>query len=91
MKARMNGSRWVLATVVVALALVSWGAALSDKPGGNTFSLTVVADLSTFDIVPSANGGPFYVGGVLEDPDTGEEVGLFHCWASSLMEELSPS
>ncbi len=39
-----------------------------------------VAGTEPFDIVPSNFGGPFYVGGTIVDPDTGEPIGLFHCW-----------
>ena len=49
-------------------------------PGDGRLTVTVVADPSTLDVVPTVGGGPFYVGGILEDPDTGEQIGLFHCW-----------
>ena len=81
MRRNMNGPRWVFLTVIVALAFASWNPTLAGKPqDDNILILDVVADLSTFDLLPSAFGGPFYVGGSLEDPDTGEVLGLFHCW-----------
>ncbi len=80
MRASTNNYRLVLLTIAVAVALVSSNPALAAKPDGNTLTVTVVADLATFDLLPSANGGPFYVGGTIEDPDTGNQIGIFHCW-----------
>ena len=80
MKASTNNSRWVLLTIAVAVALAPWNPALAAKPDGGTLTVTVIADFGTLDVVPTANGGPFYIGGTIEDPDTGEHIGIFHCW-----------
>ena len=81
MRRKLRLSRFVLAIAVVALAFASWNPALAAKPAKDqVIRLTVVADPGSLDVVPSANGGPFYIGGILEDPETGDQVGLFHCW-----------
>jgi hypothetical protein len=80
MRASTSNYRLVLLTIAVAVALVSSNPALAAKPDGNTLTVTVVADPGTLDVVPSAFGGPFYVGGSIQDPDTGDDIGIFHCW-----------
>ncbi len=67
----------VLVTVVVL------GLVLANSPSfAGSMVLRVVADTSVagLDIVPSANGGPFYIPGDILDPDTGDLIGKFHCW-----------
>ena len=71
----------VLGLVTVLLVLGS--AALQPVSAQNSFQIDVEADLGTFDQVESPGCptcGPFYVGGILKDPDTNEEIGFFHCW-----------
>ena len=50
--------------------------------GDDDDSLTVllIPDGTTFDIIPSVDGGPFYIGGTLFDVGTGAELGAFQCW-----------
>lgn len=84
MRPNMNG-RWAFVVIAVALVFASWNPAVAGKPpkppkGEEKLAVNVLVDFSTFDLVPSDNGGPFYVGGTILDPGTGEEIGLFHCW-----------
>ncbi len=71
-------SRSALLITVLVLGL---GLASSPCFAGNLV-LRVVADTSPagLDIVPSTNGGPFYIPGDIFDPDTGDLIGEFHCW-----------
>ena len=73
----MKTSRWALIAVVGAMIL-----GLGNPAYGTKLELRVEADLDTFDMVTrKANaGGPFYVGGTIFDPDTGDQIGSFHCW-----------
>ncbi len=79
----MRRTRWALSAVVVVMIL-----GLGNPAYGTTLNLRVVAT-DTFDMVTrNANvGGPFYVGGNIFDPDTGEQIGLFHCWGWILKDE----
>jgi hypothetical protein len=79
MRSNRNGMRWILSGVFVTLLLASWNPAAAAKPSrDNTLDVIVVADLGTLDVVPSANGGPFYVGGIIQDLE-GQQIGVFHC------------
>lgn len=81
---RPNMKRWgfVVVAIVVALAFTAAHAQTltSRTKDKRLLTVNVLVDFNTFDQVPSANGGPFYVGGTILDPDTGEELGLFHCF-----------
>ena len=79
----MRRTRWALIAVVGAMIL-----GLGNPAYGKTLELRVVAT-DTFDMVTrKANvGGPFYVGGNIFDPGTGEQIGLFHCWGWILKDE----
>lgn len=83
MRRNMNRFPWIFATFIVVLVLVSWNPALAAKPNrDNILEVDVIGINITepFDIVLSDTGGPFYTGGTLVDPDTGDQIGLFHCW-----------
>ncbi len=47
---------------------------------GNLLVLDVQADPSLLDLVPTTNGGPFYIPGEIFAHDTKDKVGDFHCW-----------
>ena len=78
MNIRIKSRHTALATVIFALVVAMSSPPLEANDRGLT--VIVVADPTLLDIVQTVHGGPFYVPGVLEDPDTGEEIGLFHCW-----------
>ncbi len=81
MKPNMYG-RWAFVVIVVALLLASWNPAVAARPqrAGSELTVNVRVDFSTFDQLTTTLGGPFYVGGVILDPETDEEIGLFHCF-----------
>lgn len=55
-------------------------AGASSTSHGGLLVLNVVADPGLLDLVPTPNGGPFYIPGEIFDPDTNDKVGDFHCW-----------
>ena len=85
MRQNMNRSRWIFATFIVVLVVALLNPALAAKPARDTMLEVEITDIGVtepFDILLTKRdrGGPFYVGGTLVDPDTGEQIGLFHCW-----------
>jgi hypothetical protein len=84
MKSITKMSSGALFALVVAMALVSSNAALASSE----LKVIVEADVNSLDVVPTTAGGPFYIGGVLKDPDTGEQIGIFHCWGYFFQEGL---
>ena len=72
--------RGAAATGLTAAALVSPGMVGVAAAHSGSFHLLVKADTSLFDLVDSANGGPFYVPGTIYTPDGGKVLGKFHCW-----------
>ncbi len=80
MKRDKKISRWIPIAAAVALVFATLNPVVAhDEPGDGLLELTVVADFGTFDLITTTNGGPFYVGGIVQDSD-GDQVGLFHCW-----------
>ena len=83
MRQNMNRSRWIFAAFVVVLVVALLNPALAGKPDRDVtleVEITDIGGTEPFDIVLSTFGGPFYIGGTLVDPDTGDPIGLFHCW-----------
>ena len=67
--------------------LLMFGFVASEAQASETFTLRVLADLSTFDVTPGAAGGgvPFYVTGTIcEETTIGDpsctSIGDFFCW-----------
>ncbi len=55
--------------------------AYAAKPNNNELTVQVFVDFSTFDLRDGGAGtGPFYVGGAIVDPATGQALGEFQCW-----------
>jgi len=80
MKRDKKISRWIPIAAAVALVFATLNPVVAhDEPGDGLLELTVMADFGTFDLITTTNGGPFYVGGIVQDSD-GDQVGLFHCW-----------
>ena len=87
MRQNMNRSRWIFAAFVVVLVVALLNPALAGKPDrNNILEVDIIGINATepFDILPSpiypGFGGPFYTGGTIVDPDSGLQIGLFHCW-----------
>lgn len=78
-------SRAVLLTtacmLVVGIGSLAYGARPNNK-NDNVLSVRVRVDFAgTFDKIPTlSNGGPFHVGGRVEDVNSGKELGDFQCW-----------
>lgn len=65
-----------------AAALAAGVVTAAPADAASTFTLRVVADTSPagLEIVPTPNGGPFYIPGVVHSPGTTDNIGDFHCW-----------
>ena len=77
-------SRAVLLTTAFMLVAGIGNLAYGERPNNrndNVLTVRVLVDFSSFDIVESpGGGGPFHVGGMVVDAESGEDLGDFQCW-----------
>jgi hypothetical protein len=65
---------------VGAAALAMGVVTAKPADAASTFDLDVEADGGLLEVVATANGGPFYVPGLIFAPGTSNQIGDFHCW-----------
>ena len=81
MKKMSVPSRSALLAVVFLFVVGAGDLAYAAKPNDNELTVQVFVDFNTFDLRDGGAGtGPFYVGGAIVDPSTGQALGEFQCW-----------
>lgn len=66
--------------LVAGIGNLAYGARPNNQ-NENVLTVQVFLGGGTFDLRADANGrGPFYVGGAIVDPNTGQTLGEFQCW-----------
>ncbi len=78
--------RRILGLSIVVILLLGF---VASEAQAAKLTVIVVADLTGLDLVPTAGGGPFYIPGTLWDPDSGEQIGVFHCWGFFILPDGS--
>lgn len=81
MRKQFSTYRWVMLVLAVMLIVGAGHQAYSAKPASGALTVQVFVDFGTFDLRDGGAGtGPFYVGGAVADPASGETLGEFQCW-----------
>ncbi len=82
MKKMSVASRWALLAVAILFVVGAGDLAYAAKPNDdNELTVQVFVNFNTFDLRDGGAGtGPFYVGGDIVDPSTGQALGEFQCW-----------